>query len=163
VQTATSHTQAGQSTFLPFRAHQQDQVNLPCHRAFLCTSPQRSVPPSTPCCHYWGDRQRVLWGFLRRNPRTSALEHALQESRATGKQQLLLGDSGNLRKHLMKSGRGRNQVIRENLTRCNCLCSWTGRQALPCGFTSRWKQRCPRLSQSRSYLPKRRTGADSGS
>lgn len=36
-------------------------------------------------------------------PHTSTLKHVLQESPATGKQQLLLGDSGNLRKHLMKS------------------------------------------------------------
>lgn len=106
VQTAMSHTQASRLTFLPFWAHQQDQMYLSCHRAFLCASPQRSVPPSTPFCHS-GETASECCGtpHPQEEPHTSALKHVLQESRATGKQQLLLGDSGNLRKHLMKSAK----------------------------------------------------------
>lgn len=80
VQTAMSRTQASPSTFLPFWAHQQDQMNLPCHRAFLCVSPQRSVPPSTPLCHYWGDGQRVPW----HSPSPGGTPHLHFETGATG-------------------------------------------------------------------------------
>lgn len=79
MQTALSHTQAGGWTFLPFWAPQQDGMNLPCHRAFLCAPPQRSINTFLSpmgCC---GTRRP------QEEPHTSTWKHVLQESRATGK------------------------------------------------------------------------------
>lgn len=92
--------------FLPFWAHQQDQMSLPCHRAFLggATLCQR-----LPVTGATGEpvSERCGTQHPQEEPWTSTGKGARQESHVAEKEQ----------------PRGRRQEIRENLMRQICSCS----------------------------------------